>query len=257
MKILVTSGGTTEYIDDVRVLTNISTGKLGALIAHALANSPLREFHPGAENDKPDRLHQITYVAPRHAADVPSYDSLGAYLHNVKRVQVKDVASLMEVMKREVPEHDVIIHAMAVSDFGFRKDGPIKLKSNDPQAFIDSLRDRIETNPKVIQYIKTWNPKCHLIGFKFEVGKSYSELIDIAIESMQRNNCDMVLANDKEEMKREKEHVAYVVNTRVCEQRAFHKKYASTEPRFAEDRLAGKAAIADYLVRYVDGLPKN
>ena len=32
MKILITSGGTTEYIDDVRVLTNISTGRLGAQI---------------------------------------------------------------------------------------------------------------------------------------------------------------------------------------------------------------------------------
>jgi len=34
MKVLITSGGTREYIDDVRVLTNISTGKLGATIAN-------------------------------------------------------------------------------------------------------------------------------------------------------------------------------------------------------------------------------
>ncbi len=35
MRILVTSGGTSEYIDDVRIITNISTGKLGAKIAYA------------------------------------------------------------------------------------------------------------------------------------------------------------------------------------------------------------------------------
>jgi len=33
MKILITSGGTREYIDDVRVLTNLSSGRLGAVIA--------------------------------------------------------------------------------------------------------------------------------------------------------------------------------------------------------------------------------
>jgi phosphopantothenoylcysteine synthetase/decarboxylase len=37
MKILVTSGGTTEYIDEVRVLTNISTGNLGSIIADTFA----------------------------------------------------------------------------------------------------------------------------------------------------------------------------------------------------------------------------
>jgi len=38
MKILITSGGTREYIDDVRVFTNISSGKLGTINANKFKN---------------------------------------------------------------------------------------------------------------------------------------------------------------------------------------------------------------------------
>jgi phosphopantothenate-cysteine ligase len=60
-----------------------------------------------------------------------------------------------------------------------------------------------------------------LIGFKFEVGKSHQELIDIAYDSLLRNDCDLVIANDKYEMVREKNHIAYLIdkdkNVRRCE----------------------------------------
>lgn len=36
MKILITSGGTSEQIDKVRTITNMSTGKLGAKIANTI-----------------------------------------------------------------------------------------------------------------------------------------------------------------------------------------------------------------------------
>ena len=50
---------------------------------------------------------------------------------------------------------DVVIHSMAVSDFGFK---PIseKLKSNDPDAFIESLKIRIFKTPKILSQIKKW-----------------------------------------------------------------------------------------------------
>ena len=37
MRAVVTAGGTSEPIDDVRVITNLSTGRFGAAIANALA----------------------------------------------------------------------------------------------------------------------------------------------------------------------------------------------------------------------------
>jgi len=87
----------------------------------------------------------------------------------------------------------------------------VKLKSNDPEAFVDYMRKTIKKNPKVISMIKNWNPDVILVGFKFEVGKSVSDLAAIALESLKNNSCDFVVCNDKEEMKEENAHVAYLV----------------------------------------------
>ena len=105
---------------------------------------------------------------------------------------------------------DVVIHPMAVSDFGFKHTN-VKLKSNDPEAFIESLKERIYQTPKILSHIKKWNPRCYLISFKFENGLSNGDLLKIAYESLEKNNSDLVIANDKAQMKRFGSHIAYFV----------------------------------------------
>jgi len=216
MKILVTGGGTTEYIDDVRVLTNISTGALAARIAYKLE----------------DKGHDITYVCAKSSVR-PQFTEA----KNDDRIKtVTDVASLFTVMKEWVPHHDVVIHAMAVSDFGFKRNGSVKLKSNSPESFIDHMRQNIVVNPKIISHIKEWNPGCVLVGFKFEVGKKLEDLIAIATESFRKNKCDVVIANDKEMMKAAHEHVALAIQDSCV------------------TTLNGKEDISNWLVNYVGSL---
>lgn len=203
--ILITSGGTQEYIDDVRVLTNISSGKLGALIA---------------ENMDGATVH---YVHGKNAA-MPTVRPSG--LH--KAVTAMDA---YKVMKELVPSMDAVIHCMAVSDFTFKRDKAIKCKSSDPQAFIDYMRDTITVNPKIISEVKTWNPKTILVGFKFEVGLEHEDLIALARASIEKNHCDMVVANDKKEMNHYKEHIAYMV--------------LPGEEGISSARLVGKEAIVE------------
>lgn len=193
MKILITSGGTREYIDEVRVLTNISTGNLGAQIANTFY------LNSGIE--------KIYYICSK-GSKLPVDDQRKV----IEVIYADSVQEVYDVMENLVPKVDAVIHAMALSDFGF-KSSNVKLKSDDPQAFISSLKDRIITNPKVISFIKKWNPRAKLISFKFEVNKTHQELIDIAYNSLIRNNCDFVVANDKQEMKNEKSHIAYILNT--------------------------------------------
>jgi len=200
MKILVTSGGTREHIDEVRVLTNISTGKLGAQIANTFYLN--------------HNIEKIYYVCSKGSA-IPSVCNLHTLVEDneknmVEVIYADSTQDVYDIMERLVPKVDVVIHSMAISDFGF-KPSNIKLKSNDPHAFIDSLRDRIVVNPKIISFIKKWNHTVRLVGFKFEVNKTHEELIDIAYESLVRNNCDLVVANDKQEMKENNEHIAYIV----------------------------------------------
>jgi len=212
MRVIITSGGTREYIDDVRVLTNISSGKLGKAVADAFSSTP----------------HDVDYVYAKGAATPHS----SRFMH-----EVTDVASVMRVLEDIVPKADVLIHAMAVSDFGFKRDGAVKLKSNDPQAFVDYLRDNIVINPKIISYVKKWNPNIRLVGFKFEVGKSVEELTQLALESIERNGCDIVVTNDKEEMNKAKSHIAHIVS-----------------PNGEVADVDGKKEIAKWLVNWVDSV---
>ena len=215
-KVLITSGGTKEYIDGVRVLTNISSGKLGATIATLLSNNGF-EIH-------------FVYVK---GSEIPNIsENLDGYWHppinNIHFYSVTDVTSVYETMGKLVPEIDVVIHAMSVSDFGFR---PIntKLKSDDIDGFIESMRERIFKNPKILSHIKEWNPNCFLISFKFEDGTTHEELINIASESQRKNNSDIVIANDKKEMNTKNMHIAYFLKDGEVIHTAYSKENISTE----------------------------
>lgn len=195
-RILVTSGGTQEYIDEVRVMTNISSGKLGAEIATALIGNGARVTY----------LHGVKAACPAFS-NVSFFSDGDPYLD----VTVKSAQDAYDRMEELVPTMDAVIHCMAVSDFTFKHDTSIKCKSNDPQAFIDYMARTIATNPKIISKVKEWNPNTCLVGFKFEVGIPNNELIDLAKASIKKNRCDLVVANDKEEFKKDANHTAYFV----------------------------------------------
>lgn len=199
-KVLITSGGTKEYIDGVRVLTNISSGKLGSNIATVLAKIGFEIYFVYVKgSEKPEEIIFLDIIKNKTL-----------YANYINFYEVTDVKSVYETMEKLVPQMDVVIHPMAVSDFGFK---PIstKLKSDDTEAFIESMRERIFKNPKILSHIKEWNPNCFLISFKFEDGTTHDELIKIATESQERNGSDIVICNDKKEMNDSKEHIAYFI----------------------------------------------
>lgn len=215
-RILVTSGGTREYIDDVRVLTNISSGKLGAEIANTLIRADA----------------QVHYLFGQDAI-LPDFFTGKSY----SKKMVKSAQEAYDWMEEIVPYMDAVIHCMAVSDFTFKREGALKCKSSDPQAFIDYMARTIMKNPKIISKIKEWNPKTILIGFKFEVDVSNETLIKLARNSINSNGCDLVIANDKEEMIREKVHVAYAVESASANSQAF--------------KIEGKEKIAQYIENFL------
>ena len=94
MNILITSGGTSEKIDRVRSITNHSTGRLGKIIAETLL----------------DKGDQVTLVTTPKAVRPAAHP-------NLTIVQIENVAELLESLKPLVHTHDVLIHAMAVSDY--------------------------------------------------------------------------------------------------------------------------------------------
>lgn len=203
-KVLITSGGTREYIDDVRVLTNISSGKLGSVIADRYLSE--NKF---ARHAEPEVNYEVHYVYAK--GSMLPMQTKGIWSNrSLKLHEVTDVQSVYDTLKVLVPQMDIVIHCMAVSDFGF-KPYSTKLKSNDPQAFIESLKERIYQTPKILSEIPEWNPHCDLVSFKFEVSLEHDELIRIASESGWNNGCELVIANDKAEMIKEGKHIAYAI----------------------------------------------
>jgi len=190
LKVAITSGGTREYIDDVRVITNISTGKLGALIADEFIRNG----------------HLVTYVAPSPVV-MPSAYFTGQYDFR----QVTDTNSVLVTMKDLVPEMDVVVQCMAISDFTFDRSKPVKVSSQDLDGFIDYMRQTIVKTPKVISYYRDWNPSAILVGFKFTVGKSKEEMVQIAKQLMEQNKLDMVFANDKAQIQAKGAHVGLLI----------------------------------------------
>jgi len=204
--ILVTSGGTREYIDDVRVMTNISSGKLGRIIA--------QEFVGLLYEKIIFKEASVNFIYGKHT-ECPDHVQILKY-------PVDSAQETYNKMQELVPQMDAVIHCMAVSDFTFKKDAAIKCKSHDPEAFIEYMRRTITLNPKIIAQIKKWNPNVLLVGFKFEVGASIAELETLAKASIERNGCDLVVANDKEEIKRQNEHIGHFFFSEPMKERGFN-----------------------------------
>ena len=188
---MITAGGTRKYIDDVRVMTNISTGKLGSIIAEQFLHKGHEVYY----------VHTKNSVMPEHHWTQPFHDMLA-----------DSVGDAYEVMEQFVPEVDAVIHSMAVSDFTFNRDNPVKLKSNDIDGFVEYIKQNMVKAPKILPMIKQWNPDAQIMGFKFEVGKTKDELFEIARAQMVNANTDFTLANDKKMMQDADCHIGWLMD---------------------------------------------
>ncbi|HFI0445691.1 TPA: phosphopantothenate--cysteine ligase [Streptococcus suis] len=203
MKLLITSGGTSEAIDQVRAITNHASGHLGKLIAEKAL----------------DAGHEVTLLTTKQAVKPAPHERLTI-------VQITNVESLKVTLEPLVKTHQALIHSMAVSDYTpVYMTGFDELKNTDD---ISSLLDKQNTEskissndeyqvlflkktPKVISYVKEWNPTITLIGFKLLVGVPKEELFAVARQSITRNGADFILANDLNDIN-ENQHIGFLVS---------------------------------------------
>ena len=202
MKILVTSGGTSEKIDRVRSITNHSSGKLGKIITETLLKAG----------------HEVCLITTLQAVKPVSHP-------NLTIIEIKNTADLLQVMKDKVTDYQVLIHSMAVSDYtpvymtGFdeveaSQDLTEFLDKKNQETKISSKEDVqvlfLKKNPKIISLVKEWNPSIHLIGFKLLVDVTKEHLLQIARESLEKNQADLIVANDLTQINAT-QHLAYLV----------------------------------------------
>lgn len=176
-KVLITSGGCLEKWDEVRGHTNLSTGRMGKLLAEeALKSGASVIYLHGYFAEKPEGTH------------------------NLSSHSFEGIIDLQEKMKQIITSEkvDIVIMAAAGSDWivdkivdqkGNVMDQLGKLSSDMPPII------HFKKAPKVLAQIKQWDPGVVLVGFKLESGISQQELITRAQIRMEGAQADFIVAN--------------------------------------------------------------
>lgn len=175
-RVIITAGGTAEPIDDVRVLTNRSTGRFGLALARAFLNL-------GAD---------VTVIGPpalpRHPDGLPE---------PARFVPFTTTATLDDALTAEIARGvDVLLMAAAVADY-LPTPAPGKLSSDAP-----ALRIDLHRAPKLLPTLRARaGDAATIVGFKLLSNVPADELI--AVGARQRATCrlDATIANDLQQLR--------------------------------------------------------
>ncbi|NLP01739.1 MAG: bifunctional phosphopantothenoylcysteine decarboxylase/phosphopantothenate--cysteine ligase CoaBC [Fibrobacter sp.] len=161
-KVLISSGPTEEPIDPVRVITNRSSGKMGAALAR-------QALLMGAE---------VTVVSGPACHSLPS----GARVINVTTAE-----QMQAELTRYFKDTDICIMAAAVSDFR-----PVNFSGDKIQRSGDGkLLLELEANPDILAGLGKEKGNRFLAGFSLESSAGPER----AIRKMEKKGCDMIIYN--------------------------------------------------------------
>jgi phosphopantothenoylcysteine decarboxylase/phosphopantothenate--cysteine ligase len=181
MNCLVTAGPTFEPLDEVRRLTNFSSGRLGTELANFLAARGHRVTLLLGES--------ATYKGECRAKSVKIFSTTADLRAKLKSFSGKKV--------------DAIFHAAAVSDFAFGKmftrEEAGKLKPFTPSKKI-STRGRnlfveLVPTPKIIAELRGWFPRTRIVGWKFEADGGRADALRSAQKQIADVATDACVAN--------------------------------------------------------------
>jgi phosphopantothenoylcysteine decarboxylase/phosphopantothenate--cysteine ligase len=174
MSVLITAGSTAEYIDPIRVIMNMSSGKMGMSLA--------KEAHA--------RGASVTLVYGHGSVDP------GTYLHapNIEIHRVNTAQEMFESVMSELTEKrfDVVILTSATSDFSIAKRWNNKIDSS-----LDKVEITLVPINKIISNVKNvCKHDVFLIGFKAEYNVEPKVLIEKAYSKLLESGADLIIAND-------------------------------------------------------------
>jgi phosphopantothenoylcysteine decarboxylase/phosphopantothenate--cysteine ligase len=181
MNCIITAGPTFEPLDDVRRLTNFSTGRLGSELAAYLTERGHKVTLLIGE--------QATYQGAQNAHLVRSFSTTADLRDQFKRLANKRV--------------DAIFHAAAVSDFTFGKlftqDESGKLtplkRSKKISTRSGSLFTELIPTPKIIADLRAWFPRTVIIGWKYEANGKRANALASAHRQLAECQTDACVAN--------------------------------------------------------------
>ncbi len=168
--VVVSAGGTREYLDPVRFIGNRSSGLQGwALARAALAR--------GAE---------VTLVA----ANVTLPDPAG-----VKVVRVETTAELRDAVVFAAGGADAVVMAAAPADYR-----PVSVSDQKIKKAADGSAPSLELtqNPDILAEIShdRAHPGSVIVGFAAETGDDTGSVLELGRQKLTRKGCDLIVVND-------------------------------------------------------------
>ncbi|MGH7975960.1 MAG: phosphopantothenoylcysteine decarboxylase [Limisphaerales bacterium] len=177
----MTAGPTYETLDDVRRLTNFSTGRLGTELANYLV----------ARGHKVILLvgEQATHSGERKAQRVDFFSTTADLRGKLKLLAAKKA--------------DAIFHTAAVSDFApgriFAPDATNKLVEIKGAKKISTRQGKLLVEllptPKIISELRSLFPKTKIVGWKFEAEGKRADAIAAARKQIVDCTTDLCVVN--------------------------------------------------------------
>jgi phosphopantothenoylcysteine decarboxylase/phosphopantothenate--cysteine ligase len=168
--VVVSAGGTREYLDPVRFLGNRSSGRQGYALARAAASR-------GAE---------VTLVSANVALPDPA---------GVKVVRVETTDQLRDAVVSAAASADAVVMAAAPADYR-----PATVSGTKLKKAADGSAPGLELmqNPDILREIATHRtrPDSVIVGFAAETGDDTGSVLDLARAKLARKGCDLLVVND-------------------------------------------------------------
>ena len=164
-KILITTGATVEPIDPVRIISNLSSGKMGFALAKAA-------FEAKAE---------VTVIAGHTTAPAP---------FAIRMMRVSTAAEMEKLALQEALAADIFLSVAAVCDFRPEQRMPTKIKKNG-----EGLTLKLVPNPDILAQVAALPNAPFCIGFALET----DDVISKARDKMRRKKIPFMIANTAKE----------------------------------------------------------
>jgi phosphopantothenoylcysteine synthetase/decarboxylase len=180
MNCIVTAGPTYEKLDEVRRLTNQSTGRMGVELANFLAARGHAVTLFAGE--------QSSYAGERRAQQIVPFATTGELHDRLEALSDRPVQA--------------IFHAAAVSDFMFGKiwqrspKGELsEIKSGKIPTRHGTLLAELLPTPKIIAVLRDWFPKARIVGWKYGVEGKRPAILREAEKQISECLTDACVAN--------------------------------------------------------------
>ena len=180
MRCIVTAGPTAEPLDQVRRLTNFSTGRLGSELAAFLS----------------EHGHEVTLLIGQQATWRGE--------RQARLIETFTTAANLRERLRALAKLPVeaVFHAAAVSDFAFGRTwrrtpaGELgEIRAGKLSSRLGVLLAELVPTPKILAELRGWFPAARLVGWKYEVDGDRSGVVQLAEKQIRECLTDACVAN--------------------------------------------------------------